>query len=360
MTDTTSALRVLVVEDEPDTALFVRLALSRAGIEVTTATSISQALSTVGAQVFDVVLTDIELPDGDGLLLAEVLGRQSPPVPVIVMTAHSTVDRAVTALRSKVQEFLIKPLATTVLVETVTRVACRARAARRVVLAIGAHPDDIEIGVGATLLAHRAAGDDVRIVTMSQGAVGGVPGQRLGESEAAARLLGARLTVHDLQDTRIVEGNPTIGLIERAVREADPDVVYTHSVNDVHQDHRAVHRATLVACRSVPTVACYQSPSATIDFRPNRFIDVSAHVTAKLKLIGCFRSQQSIRRYLDDDVLLATSRYWARYSDADYVEPLEVIRERASLSTADLHIPADARSLTADRPDNALEAHHVA
>lgn len=203
----------------------------------------------------------------------------------------------------------------------------------KTVVAVGAHPDDVEIGMGATLLAHRAAGDQVVIVTMSVGARGGDAQVRAAESQAAADRLGARLFLFDLPDTAIPSGHPTIELIENVLREVRPDLVYTHSAHDTHQDHRAVHEAVLVAARNVATIACFQSPSATMEFRPNRFVDVSDHVTAKLDLLAAFASQHGTREYLADDLVVATARYWSRHAHTPYAEPFEIIRERVDLVT---------------------------
>jgi LmbE family N-acetylglucosaminyl deacetylase len=169
---------------------------------------------------------------------------------------------------------------------------------------------------------------------------------RAGEAADAARLLDARLVPHDLEDTHISEGNPTIGLIEQAVRAAAPDVVYTHSLHDAHQDHRAVHRASMVATRKIATVGCYQSPSATVDYRPNHFIDIAAHVEDKLRLIACYRSQTAVRDYLEEDTVRAVARYWSRYSDAAHAEPIEIIRQQAAVGAAPAARPAGAPAWT--------------
>lgn len=71
------------------------------------------------------------------------------------------------------------------------------------VLAVGAHPDDVEIGCGATLLRHRAAGHPVTILTLSRGAVGGERETRRREAIGAAVMLGAELLMGDLPDTRM-------------------------------------------------------------------------------------------------------------------------------------------------------------
>jgi two-component system, NtrC family, response regulator HydG len=81
----------------------------------------------------------------------------------------------------------------------------------------------------------------------------------------------------------------------------------------------------------VPTFACFQSPSATVDYRPTRFVSIDGFTDTKLRLLACFRSQTGIRAYLQDDFVLATSRYWSRYGGGQHCEPLEVIREASAV-----------------------------
>jgi LmbE family N-acetylglucosaminyl deacetylase len=252
------------------------------------------------------------------------------------MTAHASVDYAVTALRHAADEFLTKPIASAYLAARMTALAERGRADRiaaagQVILAIGAHPDDVEIGVGGLLAAHRAGGDSIVILTMSRGDRGGDPNDRQHESLASADLLDARLFLEDLVDTKIGPADPTVSIIERVVAEAAPSIVYTHSSHDRHQDHRAVHQATTVATRRVPTVACYQSPSATVDFQPNRFVPIDGFTDAKMALLACFASQSDVRAYLEPDFVLATARYWSRFGGGRSCEPLEVIRDTSGI-----------------------------
>ncbi len=119
-----------------------------------------------------------------------------------------------------------------------------------------------------------------------------------------------------------------------------PTIVYTHSAHDRHQDHRAVHRAATVATRNVPTFACYQSPSATVDYRPTRFVSIDGFTDTKLALLACFGSQAGIRSYMQDDFVLATGRYWSRYGGGRHCEPLEVIREASAVVGARSDAPA--------------------
>jgi two-component system, NtrC family, response regulator HydG len=194
------------------------------------------------------------------------------------------------------------------------------------ILAIGAHPDDVEIGAAGTLLAHRAAGDAVVILTLSRGARDGDQIRRARESQEAADLIGARLFLNDLEDTRIPEGDPTICVIDQVVAEIQPTIVYTHSIHDAHQDHRNTHRAAVVACRRVGRVYCFQSPSATVDYRPTHFVNIDEHIGGKLKAIDAFTSQAGLPDYLDPDLVASTARYWSRYGSGSHAEPFEAIR----------------------------------
>jgi LmbE family N-acetylglucosaminyl deacetylase/CheY-like chemotaxis protein len=330
------APRILVVDDDHDVALLVKTVLERrAGCVVDIADDGRAAIERIGDVRPDVVVTDIEMPGLSGLELLAELRRTVPTVPVVVMTAHVSVEYAVSALRAQADEFLTKPLDNARLVEAVLRLVEEARRRRAesgpkdVVLAIGAHPDDVEIGVGGILSAHADAGDQITILTLSRGARGGDADSRQNESLASAEILGARLFLKDLVDTEISGGGSTVRLIEEVVREIQPTIVYTHSSHDRHQDHRAVSEATIVATRRVGTVACYQSPSSTIDYRPTRFVRIDAYLERKLRLLECFHSQTASRDYLEPDFVTATARYWSRFGGGAAVEPLEVVRETA-------------------------------
>jgi LmbE family N-acetylglucosaminyl deacetylase/CheY-like chemotaxis protein len=333
----TSPYRVLVIEDDPDVGEYLAIVLGkRHGMQVSLFRDGFAALAAWREIDPDLVITDIELPGIGGLDLVARLREQSPALPVMVLTGHASVDYAIRALRNQVDEFLVKPVSgpdmaakATALAETGRR--RRAGRAAQIVLAVGAHPDDVEIGVGGLLAAHRAAGDPVIILTLSRGARGGEADDRQHESLAAAEVIGARLFLEDLQDTSISEAEPTVSIIERVVAEVSPTIVYTHSVHDRHQDHRAVHQATIVASRRVPTVACFESPSATVDFRPNRFSSIDGYLDTKLALLACFASQTDRRDYLDPDFVRATARYWSRFGGGRTCEPLEIVRDTSSV-----------------------------
>jgi LmbE family N-acetylglucosaminyl deacetylase/CheY-like chemotaxis protein len=326
------APRVMIVEDDPGTATFFSRALERAGFRVAVAGSAPEAIVLLDEGQWDAMVVDIGLPGRSGFDLVSEVKEGWPSIPIALATADASMDVAVRALRSQVDDFLPKPIAPDDLVSHVNRLLdigrTRVPADAERVLAIGAHPDDVEIGAGGVLIGHRAAGDAVAILTMSHGQRGGDRQLRASESERAAAIIGARLYLEDLEDTRIPESDPTVGIIERVIADFAPTVVYTHTIHDVHQDHRNVNRASLVAARRVPSVYCYQSPSATVDFKPARFVSIEPYLDGKIAAIGAFGSQTEIRDYLDDELIRATARYWGRFGDARYCEPMEVIRDR--------------------------------
>ncbi|MEU9202595.1 PIG-L deacetylase family protein [Streptomyces sp. NPDC048332] len=265
---------------------------------------------------------------------------QHPGIPLVLTDDAPSARLAVTALRGRAADLVERSDPEGLAVAVARAVAERAdplgvegsgQNSLRM-LVVGAHPDDVEIGLGGTIHRRAHSSWDVTVLTMSGGGNGGDPAQRRKEAHRAAEVLGARLFMEDLPDGSMVADRITVEAVERAVAEVTPDVVVVHSESDTHQDHRAVHRATLVACRKVARLACYQSPSATVAYRPNRFIELSEiDVEAKLAAIEAHHSQAASRWYLDEDLLRSTARYWGRFSQTRYAEPLELVHERNPL-----------------------------
>ena len=325
-------IRVLLVEDDLDQAQLLQRWLQTAGgYEVVSAASGPEGETMLRSREWDIVVSDIELPGISGLDLLRISKEVWPFTPTLLVTAHGKLDYALEALRRGADEFLLKPLARGPFLEKVAEVTRRAAAERRdrrqVVVAIGAHPDDVEIGCGGILLRHRLRGDRVAVLTLTGGEHGGIASERVLEARRAAQLLDVELALGTLQDTKVSEGRETISLIEETVRTVRPTIIYTHSLHDGHQDHRSVHRATVVACREVPSVYCYQAPSCNVDFRPTKFIEIGEFLDRKVEAIDAYASQTSKRPYLRESLLRATAEYWGRFAQYGMAEALEVLRE---------------------------------
>jgi len=100
----------LVVDDEPDICELLSLTLGRMDIETVTAADVASAKSSLKGQNFDICLTDMRLPDGDGLQLVDWMQAHASGVPVAVITAHGNVETAVQALKLGAFDFISKPL----------------------------------------------------------------------------------------------------------------------------------------------------------------------------------------------------------------------------------------------------------
>jgi two-component system, NtrC family, response regulator HydG len=102
--------RVLVVDDEQETCDLLKMVLEREGYTVATSTSAQAALELVGARDFDVVLTDLSMPEMGGLELCERVVGTRPNVPVVVITGQGSLETAIGAIRVGAYDFITKPV----------------------------------------------------------------------------------------------------------------------------------------------------------------------------------------------------------------------------------------------------------
>lgn len=333
--------RVLIVEDDPTTSRFLATALERAGFGVDAAGDAITAERMLSEVDYDALLVDIGLPGPSGFDLVREMKLAHPFLPMAMMTADADLDVAVRALRSSVDDFLAKPIDPKALIEQVDRLVRRGRVARggaERVVAVGAHPGDVAIGIGGTLLRHRFMGDEVGVVILSHRGHDATDKGGAAEAQRAAEAIDARLFLHDLEAGAIPEGEPTVPHIEEALAEIIPTIVYAPSWNDTDEDHRRVHRASLTAARRVPTLYCYESLSATVDFRPDRFISIYPFIDAKVDLVGLFASRADSHPPLDAELVRSTSRYWGRFGHSRFCEPVEAMREGARDGA---HVPVE-------------------
>jgi two-component system response regulator PilR (NtrC family) len=102
--------RALVVDDEPDIRELLAITLERMSIDVVTSGDVEEATRELRNSNFDLCLTDMRLPDGDGLDLVQWIQKHRPQTPVAVLTAHGNVETAVRALKLGAFDFISKPL----------------------------------------------------------------------------------------------------------------------------------------------------------------------------------------------------------------------------------------------------------
>ncbi len=190
------------------------------------------------------------------------------------------------------------------------------------VLAIGAHPDDIELSCGGTLLKLRKEYDtNIYSLVFSKGELKSDPLTRAKEQVKAGEFLGVSETkLLDYKDGSILADSNLVNEIEQVVKEYQPDLIFTHCIDDVHQDHRNIGWATLSATRrKKPAILLYPSLFTRDRFTPNLYIDISRHLDQKLKLLSLFKSQGT-NEYMDPEVIKAQARESGLHSGCKYAE----------------------------------------
>lgn len=105
-----SSPMILIVDDEPDILELLELTLARMGMEVRSAMNLNDAKHMLELNHFDLCLTDMRLPDGEGLELVQHIVNSSADLPVAVITAHGTTENAVAALKTGAFDYLAKPV----------------------------------------------------------------------------------------------------------------------------------------------------------------------------------------------------------------------------------------------------------
>jgi LmbE family N-acetylglucosaminyl deacetylase len=329
----TIAHRIMVVEDEPSAAQLFKRWLSAAGYEVVVAPTAENALTRIAQTPnWDMVLTDVELPGRSGLELLRTLHERFPRMPVLLTSGRRSTDVAAAAVEGGALSFLLKPMDKQTLVDRVdSTFGWLARS--KVVLAIGAHPNNVELGCGGALLKHRQAGHQVVILTLSQGSAAHVQQ----EASEAAGVLGARLYQERLDQQLPGDVAAVTQSIRRVIQEVNPTWIYTHCAEDTHPSHRMVHKATLAVAHGIPNLFCYQTQSTTPDFRPSRFVEIGSQLSTKQEALSSYVSQLPNRPFLQPEMVQASAVYWGRYAGYRLVEPFTVVREDAGHDSPLLH-----------------------
>lgn len=199
----------------------------------------------------------------------------------------------------------------------------------RKILAIGAHPDDIEYGCFGFLLRH-VGKTEINLYVASLGSAGDpTTGEsRRKESEAAFKLLSPNL-VRFRQKAGIdsEDFNLILDELTSVISETQPDLILTLGPHDTHQEHRQLFDVTVAAARrSRASILAYGILSNTLEFRPQFFIDIS-EVYSKKKLALKLHSSQKQRSYMDEEYLdVFHSNTYASLHGVRYCEAFEVIR----------------------------------
>ena len=193
------------------------------------------------------------------------------------------------------------------------------------VLAIGAHPGDVELGAAGTLARHVARGDGVTLLVLTHGKPGDDDTRRADEQARAAEVLGATLLWGDFTAGSLPSGDAAAAAIEDAIRRAEASLVYTHAPDDALADHRAASTASLGAAHCVSTVLYYETPS-TLHFQPALFVDVEDALETKLAVLRTRLLPVTGDGPLDLDAIVAQARFRGSQSRVRHAEAFETAR----------------------------------
>ncbi len=204
-----------------------------------------------------------------------------------------------------------------------------AKYAGKVVLAVGAHPDDLELGIGGTLARLSAAGARVVMAVVS------IPNNResrIREATEAAEILGCEVRFLTQDRTMRVEdlkNHELVSMMDALVKEFEPAALFTHCYANLHTDHKLVHEACMASQRlKYFDMFCYSPTSChsiNVAFNPHAYIDISDVIEAKMKAIRKHSSQFSHRGLKTDHYREASNRV-GQIIGVEYAEGLEVVR----------------------------------
>jgi LmbE family N-acetylglucosaminyl deacetylase len=209
-------------------------------------------------------------------------------------------------------------------------VAAQSFAARylgRTVLAVGAHPDDIELGAGGTIAALTAAGVKVVMGIVS------VPADyetRVAEANDSAAILGCELRVlleGSCKRIEDVKNYQLVALLDALVKEFRPAAVLTHGETDFHHDHVAIYHTVTSTQRLAQFDLYSYAPTMTrpvpVSFQPRAYVDISNTIGTKLRAIAAHKSQ-FFSRGLTFEFCRDLARLNGRMVGVEYAEGLDI------------------------------------
>jgi len=182
------------------------------------------------------------------------------------------------------------------------------------ILCVAAHPDDTELLCAGTLARYVKEGHTVTIAIFTDGSIGDaivkpdvLSMTRQKEAQAAADILGANLIWVGVTDELVFPDKEQRHMMIDVLRKADPDVIFTHSPNDYHPDHRYVSQLVFdsyfqkglphmpgqsqPACRFASAQVYYMDNISGVNFLPTEYVDISDFFEVKKAMLACHKSQ---------------------------------------------------------------------
>ena len=197
------------------------------------------------------------------------------------------------------------------------------------VLAFGAHPDDIEVGMGGAITKYTKKKYDVLMVIAT------IPNkreERWKEAENAAKILSAELLILDIDPNKMVFSRELVRGFDKVTRDYSPDIVYTHWDHDSHQDHVAVSNAVIASTRKNNcSLYMYEQtiPGGIVPygFRTQSFVDISETIETKINSVIAHKSQVKINNEWWLYGIRGRAMYRGYQINVKFAEAFEVVKE---------------------------------
>lgn len=336
--------RILVVDSEKDSLKTVFTLLKANGYLVDTAENGSQAIEKTLRKRYNLLLIAVGLQDMQGVKLLTRIHETIPKTRKIMLTNYQNLKDAISAIQLGANAYLVKPINEEKLLFAVETQLEKQRpknvnkqSKRANVLFLGAHPDDIELGCGGTLIKHVQRIDNVYALIFTNGERGipenalkdGVDRQQ--ESLQALKLAGVPYSnVYFLQypDTELWQHRQEVmTTIAKFCETFQIQLIYTHSNKAQHQDHVTVFDETMRGAKKVWGIMAYESLGATNpSFSPNMFVDITDVIAKKIAMLNCHKSQ-ICKSYLKVEAVVALAQFRSSQSEEfHYAEAFEIIK----------------------------------
>lgn len=191
------------------------------------------------------------------------------------------------------------------------------------------HPDDAEVLMGGTIAKYTQKGHEVLMVVVA------IPNQadiRKEESKEAATILGARLSILDIDPYELAFNRRLVQIFDRVIEDFPPDIIYTNWICDSHQDHVAVAQATIASARKNKcSLYMYEQalPSGLTPhaFRAQAFVDISDTIKVKIESVLAHKSQVQDFGEQWIQSIKARATYMGFRINAKYAEAFEIVKE---------------------------------
>jgi N-acetylglucosamine malate deacetylase 1 len=204
---------------------------------------------------------------------------------------------------------------------------------RQTILIFGAHPDDIEIGMGGTVAKLAGNGYDVKLViaTLPNFVETDTKEARRHEAIMSAKTMSCKPPDFlDLSPDEMVFSRKFVTRIDELVRKTKPQAIFTQWIGDSHQDHQSLTRTVLAASRDSTDIYMYETtiPGGITEsaFRPQLYVDISNTLSIKSRALDCFTSQKIRCGDLWIEAVIGRSSYRGYQMNTRYAEAFEVIR----------------------------------